>query len=533
MASNRERMKQYDTERKSRFGGTTSQFGKTGRNIDAESEKPKLVTEKFVERPKIGQDEQPSTSEKVRDEMKELEERKEEETDKKDFKSEPNPPTVRKAPVATGDELISKYAPGGAFIKMWTTVDHISIPPVIKPRKSSFIPNFLMGSILLRSLEECLDGNEEMKWICPFYFSLPVRVYYAVIFYLQILKAKESAMKISKAESTWFRAFKRTFPLESLPIVGPMVPYLSNIVSVKPNDDKYDYIYPDFRTNGGLTVERGAPNVDYVYYIQPNVLILADFLRQFCNLTRGQLTHRTNAEDDYFDDQGSLVPHRIGATFTFAGIDYPAQLTAMASSTLSNVAMDYFLPENKQRCLDIHSYWQRSKAVDIPGAVDTSRYDNIGEALRMIDDFEWFESCVYMATIQCKFFTLSTNLSQIPSTGGSEVLVSAHITGIHEDYDAAENWYPRHWRRMKASFQTTRADTTPDQFLNAEFALSTGSISWVGNNHPIGGRQIGHRTGPYWDNHEFEYHLDTATEVGRRVTTVIQSQFYDREGKAS
>jgi len=533
MSSFRNRANQYDKERKSRFSGTSSQFGKVGRNIDRESEKPKLATEKFVDRPKVEQDEQPSTSEEIRDEMTKIEKKKESETDKNDFTSQASHPTVRKATVSTSDDLVSKYEPGGAFLKMWTTVDHISIPPVIKPKKSSFIPNFVMGSVIIRSLEDCLDGNEEIKWICPFYFSLPVRLYYSVVYYLQILKAKESAGKLSTPESTWFRAFKRTFPLETLPVVGPLVPYFSNIVSVLPNDDKYDYIYPTFHINGGLSVEKGIPNVDNTYFIQPNVLMQADFLRQFCNLTRTQLESKTGNDDNYFTDNLSLVPHRIGNGFTFAGIEFQKVLTVPTSMALSNVAMDVQLPETKGRCIDIHPYWQRSKAVDIPSTQTTNEFTKIGESMRMVEDFEWFESCVYMATIQCKFFAHSTNLSQIPSTGGSEVLTSAHITGAHPEYDAAEDWYPRHWRSLKATFQTTRADTGPDQFLNAEFSLSTGTISWLANGHPIGGRQIGHRTGPYWENREFEYQLETPTEVGRRVTTAIQSQFYDREGKAS
>jgi hypothetical protein len=534
MSFNRAKAIQYDRERKFTIPGTKSQFGKVGRNIDFESEKPKLATESFVERPKVEQNEGPSTSRQTRDEMKKIEDKEKEETDRSDFKSFDNPPTVRKAPAATSDNLIVQHEPTGAFLKMWTSVDHVVIPPVIKPKKSSFIPNFIMGSVLLRSLEECLDGNEEMKWICPFYFSLPVRVYYAVLFYLQILKAKESAGKIGKAESTWYRAFKRSFPLESLPVVGPMVPYYTNIVSVKPNDDKYDYIYPDYQTDAGLNVENGQPIVDMKYYfLQPSVLMLAGFLRQFCTLTGNELVGVTNGADDYFDNHGSLVPHRLRTQFRFVGIDYPAQLTVNHSSTLSNPALDYFLPETKARCIDIHPYWRRSKAMDIPAENENCGYSTIGEALRMIDDFEWFEACVYMATIQCKFFAHSTNMSQIPSVGGSEALVTAHITGNKEKYKGRTDWFPRHWRNLKSRFQTTRADTKPDEFLNAEFALSNATLSWQVNDHPIGGRQNGQRLGPYWDNREFEFATETDIEVARRITTVIQSQFYDREGNAS
>ncbi|BCD56382.1 putative coat protein [Lichen partiti-like RNA virus 1] len=531
--SRREKMINYDKDRRNRSGATSSQFGKVGRNVDAESGKPKLQNERFVERPKYQQDEQPSTSSTVRDEMDKIENDAEKDVDKSDFKSEKSPQTVRSTPATTYNDDIAKYQTGGAFIKAWTVVDHISIPPVIQPRKSNFIPNFLSASIIIEAMERCLDGNEELRWINPNYLSLPVRLYYAVLFYLQILKAKEAAKKITKSESTWYRSFKRTFPLESLPVVGPLIPYYSNIVSVKPNDDKYDYVYPDYHTNGGLSVTKGVPNANDTYFIQPNVMILAEMLRQFATLTKAQLENATNNNDDYFNDDGAYVPHSLGTAFAFAGIDFPDPLTVATSTVLANPAIDKSLPETKDRFLSVHSHWRKSKARDIPVAGNTEPYDTIASALRMTEDYEWFEDCIQMATIQAKFFNDSTNMSQIPSTGGTEVLISAHIIGREENYPGADQWYPGYWSNLKATFQTTRADTGPEQFLNSEYALTTASISWKSNNHPIGGRQIGHRTGPYWDNREFEYKLDTPAVVGRRIPTMIQSQFYQRYGDAS
>lgn len=534
MSSFRDRAVKYDINRRNRRGATTSQFGKVGRNIDAESEKPKLVQERFVERAKVEQDEQPSTSKSVREEMDTLEEDKEKEVDSKEFEKREAPPTVRKAPAVTNDELVTRHQAGGAFIKAWTIVDHVVIPPVIQPRKSSFIPNFIAANVIIQAMEVCLDGNEELKWISPNFFFLPVRLYYSVMFYIQILKAKEAAGKLGKTESTWFRAFKRNFPLESLPVVGPLIPYFSNVVAVKPNDDKYDFIYPDYDTRGGLSVTKGVPAVDTPFFLQPNVLFLAELLRQFCTLRLADLLG--TLEDGsyrYFNDNMSLIPHRLGHQFRFAGIEYGAQPTVATASTLSNPALDGDLPETKDRSIEIHPYWRRSKCIDIPAADTTTSYSTIGEAMRMTEDFEWFEECIHMATIECKFFSDSTNMSQIPSTGGSEALVSAHITGADENYRAPNDWYPRHWRRLKSTFQTTRADTGPDQFLNAGYALSTGTISWTANGHPIGGRQVGHRVGPYWNNREFEYRLETPVEVARRVATMVRSQFYDSRGEAS
>jgi len=534
MPSAREKAWNYNKEVRGKLGFTKSQFGKTGRNIDSESEKPKLAQESFVNRPKPQQEREPSKSDSIIDEVKSIEERKDkEETDRSDFKKTEGPATVRQAPAITNDELISKHRTGGAFIKAWTIVDHVVIPAVIQPRKSWFYPNYIIGEMIQNSMDRCLDGNEELRWISPNYFSLAVRLYYSVLFYIQIMKAKEAVKMIGRSESTWFRAFKRNFPLESLPVVGPMVPYFANIVSVKPNDDKYDFIFPDYITNQGLRVENGVPNIDPIYFITPNITILAEFLRQFCNLTKTQLEHVENNRYDYFDLTEAHIPHTIGSAFEFAGIEFPAALTVATSSTLSNVGMDRALSETRVHCTNIHPYWQRSRTRNIPAVGKTYNHTNIGDAMRMTESFEWFEECIHMATIQCKFFSDSTNMSQIPSTGGSEMLLSANITGRHEAYEAATSWYPEHWYDLKSGFRTTRADTGPDQFANATYSMTLATISWKVLDHPIGGRQIGHRSGPYWDDKVFEYKTDSDTEVGRRIQTMITSQFYEAKGSAS
>lgn len=527
-------MKDYDDKRRSRFGGTKSQFGKVGRNIDFESDKPRLAQESFVQRPKAKQNEVDSTDRSLRDEISKMEDNaNKEDTDSKDFVKVEAPSTVKDAPRMTNNELIAKHTAGGAFVKAWTIVDHIVVSPVIQPKKSWFYPNYIVGSIIVDAMDRSIDGNQELTWICPNYFSLLIRLHYAVMFYIQILKAKEAAGKLSKTESTWFRSFKRIYPLESLPIAGPMVPFFSNIVSVKPNDDKYDFIYPDYVTNQGLIVEKGKPKVDPIYLIQPNITILAEFLAQYTTLSTAQLRNNINGVYDYFDGTTALVPHTTGVDFTFAGINYSAQLTADMSMTMANVAMDNALPEPRTKCYEIHHYWKRSRVSGMPQVGDTYNHSTIGQALRMDEDFEWFEDCIHMATIQCKFMSDSTNMSQIPATGGSEVLISAAIEGGSKEYEGPTEWYPENWHDLKAQFYTTRADTEPDQFANAEYALTTGTINWTTNNQPIGGRQAGHRGGPYWNNREFEYQSDFKIEVARRVQTMVTSLFYNAKGEAS
>lgn len=520
--------------RNAKTGFTKTRFGDVGRKIDAESEKPKLQSRGFVETGKGLEEQRAKESEPVRQELEKIKEDEEKAVDKADFKSEVERPTVRKAPAKTDDELISKHKVGGVFSKAWTIADHVTVPEVVEPMKSSFMPNFISASVIITAIEHCLDGIEELKWISPFYFSLPARVYWAVLFYIQILKAKEASGKIGKSESTWFRAFKRVFPLESLPVIGPLVPYYTNIVSVKPNDDMYDFIFPEYAQNFGLSVQNGTPVITDSFFLQPNILLVSELLRVYCTMTAAQL-EEVDAQGNliHFDDMGNFIPHRIGGAFNFAGIDYPAALTVATSTTLSGVDLDKPLPESLDRLKQIHRYWQRSRTTGLNPPAQTNLYQGIGQAMRMDDGFEWFEDCIEMATIQCKFFSDSINMSQIPATGGSEALIGVHITGTHEQYNAATAWLPRNWRNLKSQFRTTRADTTSEQFMNAAYALTNGTISWTSNNHPIGGRQAGQRVGPYWNNRQFQFEQANNVEVVRRVETMLRSLFFDAHGQAS
>jgi len=525
---------QQASNRNAKTGFTRTQFGNVGRNVDSESEKPKLRMESFANVPKPVEQQRSEDVKDTREELREITDDKEKEVDVQDFKVTEKLPTVRKAARATSDEMISDHKSKGVFAKAWTISDHVTMPQVIQPKKSSFYPNFIAATLIISSIEQIMDGIEELKWICPHYFSLPARVYWSVLFYIQILKAKEAATKLTKPESTWFRAFKRIYPLESLPVVGPLVPFYSNITAAKPNDDMYDFIYPDYNANFGLAVGGGLPSIADSFFIQPNVLMISSFLLKFTQLNIANLGEtipdpanpNQNLGLRYFDVDGNFIPNRTVEAFTFAGIDFPAGLNVPTAQVIANLDMDKPLPESKHRLESILPYWKRSKCSDIPIPGNTNNYDDIGQAMRMMSDFEWFEDCIDMANIQCKFFEDSMNMSQIPSTGGSEVLISAHITGSKPKFKSPKTWFPNNWKNLKAQFRTTRSDVTYEQIFNAGYALSTATISWLNHEHPIGGRQIGHRTGPYWDNRLFQFEQTTDVEVMRRLRTMIRSQFF-------
>jgi hypothetical protein len=164
----------------------------------------------------------------LRKQEKEIADDKDEDiVDRKDFA--PAPPSG-KAPVAN-KSTVAPAAPANelksAFAKCWTIVDTIDIPALQHDRKSTFLPTCVSLFEVLSNMEEILSGNEELRWVSPNYFSLPVRVYYAVIFYVQVLRAKEQSGLLTKSEGSWLRAFFRRYKDTMCPIAGPIVPILS------------------------------------------------------------------------------------------------------------------------------------------------------------------------------------------------------------------------------------------------------------------------------------------------------------------
>jgi len=206
-----------------------------------------------------------------------------------------------------------------SFAKVWTTVSSINIPALQYEQKSSFTPSAIAYMETLHVMETILDGNEELRWQSPNYFSLPVRLYYCVLFYVQVYRAKETAGKITKSESSWLRAFNRRFKDVSMPVAGPMVPILSNISAILPDDSQFNYVYPDLPNQGTYltkpneTKDATTLTTKSAHFIVPSITLVADMLRQFCK-SRGKLSN------DNFNELGEYVPFKLSEGGILGGI---------------------------------------------------------------------------------------------------------------------------------------------------------------------------------------------------------------------
>jgi len=492
------------------------------------------------------QDDESSKTAGLRKEEEQLqEEGKEGDADKKDFKDGKPPKIGPVAPKTTAD-VPTPPTLKSAFAKCWTIVDELNMPLYKEPTKSSYLPNSIAIFEILHHMEVILNDNEELKWKCPFYFSLPVRIYYAVMFYVQILRAKQESGKLTTSEGSWLRAFFRRYKETSLPIAGPLVPPYSNIVSCLPDNAQYNYVYPNITSEAGYYTSNtdtiNTIHVNSSHALIPSVQLL------MCLFDKFKLaTHATNATQT---DAKEFVPFKVSAGGEIAACVFPIHVAdapnVSTASLLNNPAVMHSLPESQPQLKALKPYWLRSQlkeavlptrtmaAGPAPVPPVVQHFTGIQGLTMMDTDFDWFEPCIEMASIQAKFFTDSTNFSNIPTIGGMSSLIIADlkVLGTPALPTVVNEWYPETYNKVTATFTSHANDIELESVFQAGYCLTNATLEWVeAAGHKIGSHASGSRTGPYDDGtQKVTYKNESETRVMTGIHSMLQTQFYDCTG---
>jgi len=315
--------------------------------------------------------------------------------------------TVTPQTVTTSKETVHSLK--GSFAKTWTGSESYNIAFITHPMKSSFTPSLNAFYFVLHEMELRLHGNVKLRQKCPYYFSLPIRLYYAIIIIVQIYRAKEVARTITKPESSWLRSFFRAFKDVSLPIAGPLVPILSNIVAHKPDDAQFDFVTPTINPHGTYesewnpTTETSAVTVHPSHFLIPSPLILGSMLKSFCTAPR--------ITNSMFTDNGDYAPFQLSTGGDLGGIRFPPSspenpLSRPFAQILFNPAISHPLPEDIENMKEIHSFYKRTNFSSFPDPLPTDGVESKGplDFTGIGDQLDWFQEAMTLAYIQSQFF---------------------------------------------------------------------------------------------------------------------------------
>jgi len=411
---------------------------------------------------------------------------------------------------------------------------------------NEWTPNCLGLFEILKQTGVFVYGSRIVQKHHPEYMDYAVACYYSVIFYVQILRAREAAGALTGLESTFLRRFRRKFNEEELPISGIVFPFFANIVSTLLADSKYNWIVP--RIADGLF---RANMADYNHdngsvYLQPLIPHMVGILRfAFSRATKGHYFDLDAANEPiYFTDTDQFVPAKIGTTQkTIFGVPF-TRGTADAAHPLSKMTIfsaagvNYPFRADADTMALASKRWATSSFVDglkvsaiagqtgeglITGAAVPT--DDLEKFLCMpkSNNMEWFRELVNQAATHARFFSSVKNLSDVPVTGGNETLLIAEFRGeeatdansrfganrstfaspqlqVDEDnYD----WYPTTWENLKAGFYTTRNGLSRAEVLQGITFGVNATLPVIANTHRIGTEHgSAHVNGKYFENTE-------------------------------
>jgi len=372
-----------------------------------------------------------------------------------------------------------------------SAVYHMRIAPIIFPKVSTYIPSFYMYYFTLQSAHAIVHDNTYLRYLSPQYISIGSSLYYGMLGFIQILRAKTVAGIITRPESQALRRFEREFPFESLPIMSPLIMFFQNLGAVKLADPMYSWICPSLPEEIGT-----GPNVTGIFnsddnIMLPNVPALIRFLSEIGNAqTLAQIT-----------DLNRIVPTSAQQGNTnFFGINLAANTPNTNSKGRLTYSAGWLEPPELPESLDVKVI-RRIQRWNLPTLTSTTDLRQIGQFIQTDGNMEWFARLINLVTEEVKFFKGSTNLAAIPPVAGLSSLTEITLKD-QTPPEASTHLYPFNspdfnsdlW---KYEMTTTRGESTAEE---AQIGSTTQFIvSQFGNltptNHPTPDPTL---NGPYF-----------------------------------
>jgi hypothetical protein len=437
------------------------------------------------------------------------------------------------------------------FAKYWTDSLGYDVEPVVHFELNEWTPNSLALFDALRNAAPYVTNNRYIQLHHPEYIDYATVCYYAIIFYIQILRAREASQAITGEESTFLRRFRRAYPEEKLVISEVVAPILSSIVATQLEDAQFDWIVPRIATELFSPTMSDTSFVDSgSHYLQPVVPYMLSSLCLFIHPAMKVQMFSTvtghDTESHYFNDSDQFVPGAFTdnkQTRRLWGQNFTVGTAADRNSLLAAAGLSHpFFSDNDNLLLALPS-WNRSRFMDIktlpaqpnanaavaalPGydTTGTTPISNLEQYLFMpkAKNISWFQELLKNANTHARFFSTQVNLSDIPVTGGNETLILANFkregtryqstaadyAGIQAPLPAADlNWYPRPFDHARAGFTTTIASPTREETLQAMTFGVNGTLPVTINDAAGNPQRIGtidaQRSGPFFAQKDFK-----------------------------
>lgn len=421
------------------------------------------------------------------------------------------------------------------FHIIWRSENSYRMIPEQENELNEYVPNSMAMFSLLEAAEARINTTKHIQEHEMNYCPYAVKVYYAYMYYIQILRARKAAGSITGFENSLLKRFEVKYAMTSLPCAEIVYPYFRTIISTELAEAKYDWICPkiaiDYPPVSTATATRGSnmhafTTTNGAAFVQPMVPHMVAVLNSFIQAPAG--TNPTlNDEDQFIPADMNVAAHGdihvFGATikdndddhadlkplFSSAGLSSPCEFgnanypQASKAGKKTDFGRDIKLVVNTQNVRQGQGLSTVHNAKDLDSFLLMDKTSNL----------KFFGYLLTNAIIHARFFDKVYFFSDVQTTGGLETAILCQLkrTGATRTFPdtsvevgQAAQWYPRTFANMQAGFATNRAGVRRNEELQA---LSFGTNATL----PITGL-ADLKTGAFWANTEW-----------------IQSMFYDQQ----
>nr|BCD56394.1 putative coat protein [Lichen partiti-like RNA virus sp.] len=375
---------------------------------------------------------------------------------------------------------------------MLETVMRVYIVRPSRFKVSTYVPSSLKMFYILNSMNLVIMNNFYAKRSMPALHPLPVRIYFSILFYIQILRCMSFTRRITQDQQDFITRFLSAYPPEDLHLPGPLLALFKTLSTSQPEDTSFGKVCPAFISNLGPEDKSSVIESTYTAsWLLPQVPILLAMNYTLANLPQTQAS------------ESQWSPIRPGnanltAPVNFMGYNYPVDKTTWPADkawALVSPGIEFPLEANANL---MTSYRDNAYTLDIPDASDTP--EDIEDFLNL-SDLEWFGRLNEMMSIYAKFFAGSGTLSDCSVSGVSSNQIWTEYTP-QSKAPAQPTGFADQSSRIKLECKHSTTTRSMDQLFEL-MAFNAQTNSELPENHPYvphaGTFGVNGKEGPFWD----------------------------------
>jgi len=283
-----------------------------------------------------------------------------------------------------------------------------------RKRVSSYTPSAMMMFYIIHLINVNLVDNFYFKRYCPDYHPYILRLYFAIVFHIQVLRAAHDALQLDHDQHEFLSRFLSNFPPESLPIPGPLLPLFKTLCSSQPEILNYGKVFPRLPAQPGPSLRSSfVANHDWILCIPqvPAILALLEHLNSLINGTQ-----------PVYPKKGKHDP--VGSTATtFGHHAFPGHATRSNLEKWSLVCSGLEYPCEADAKLN-EAFAERYDNFDLPETADDDDLTTYPGFLSMERSLSWFSTVKDVAAAAAMYYEGSGSLADCSPHG----IVSNQIT---------------------------------------------------------------------------------------------------------